>query len=112
MSFSKTAETSDKPYCSQHPEWQDFDESGRIIHEKRCAGSEHNIMNQAVFLESWRTYNENGDVVQIKSRTYEEDRNGKIRSDVKEEPTVYYLYEYEYHPNGKLKKKTSYYCKG
>lgn len=116
--FIKNAVSDDVPYFSQCPIWIDYDENGRQIRAKMVAGqiggyaSDERVRNVAQFREQWSTYNENGDIIQKKSKTYEEDRNGNVRNEVKDEPTEYYLYDYEYYPNGKLKKKTKYYCKG
>ena len=88
-----------------------FDKQGKSIYRKSTSrnGMPYSLIDegQIYIYEKWSTYNDNDDVIQIKNSSALADIQGNI---IKIESTYfeYYLYDYEYYDDGKLKKKTCY----
>ena len=75
--------------------WLSYDENGHLAYKKKQGKGKYADRNTS---EYW--YNTKNDIIHEK---YKDEKN-KISQ-------TYHTYDYEYYPNGKLKKKTSYFCK-
>ncbi|WP_296328162.1 hypothetical protein [uncultured Treponema sp.] len=91
--------------------YYDYDGNGREIYCKHAYSSLRHDENPYIWEETWKWYNDKNDVIQKKEKRWTIDRAGNVKGEVKEEK-VFYTYDYEYYPNGKLKKKTTYSCRG
>ena len=81
--------------------WFSYDENGQKKYEKNYGYTRRGTKYGTE--EYWYEYNNKNDIVHKKY---------KIDLDGIEISNFYYTYDYEYYPNGKLKKKTTYSCRG